>query len=143
MQLRQQQAANGRLFFMRGVGMMEVLTSFLLKGEVYMISKKCWCCGKPITPRAFVTHQLFCSDSCRREYKAKGMTQQFFDPIEFDCSQCGRRIRVETPDDKRTRFCSASCEKKYWRHPPYEQETARTNFHSVQEYLSWERRTNA
>lgn len=44
--------------------------------------------------------------------------------------------------DRRTRFCSAVCEKKYWRHPSFENTTTRTNFHSLREYQSWERRTN-
>lgn len=38
-------------------------------------------------------------------------------PIAFRCAHC-RRLIVTDPErgDKRFRFCSASCEKSYWRH---------------------------
>lgn len=63
--------------------------------------------------------------------------------ITFNCAKCGRTVVTEEGSgDKRTRFCSESCERAYWRHPPYENEASRTNFHSVEEYASWEGRTN-
>ena len=34
------------------------------------------------------------------------------------------------------------CEKKYWRHPHWENPSTRINFHSVEEYASYERITN-
>ena len=63
--------------------------------------------------------------------------------IEFECSQCGRKVvTVGGTRDKRTRFCSSQCEKKYWRHPPWENDKSRINFRSVDEYARYERRTN-
>ena len=57
------------------------------------------------------------------------------------CPECAENSLPFTRD-MRTRFCSESCEKKYWRHPPFESITSRMNFHSFQEYMSWEQRTN-
>lgn len=113
-----------------------------------MIYKKCWYCGEKIKADTFATHQKFCSPKCQKEFsklplsERKRIEKENFIPIEFECSQCGNVVSIEDPGDKRTRFCCKECEKKYWRHPPYEQETSRTNFHSLQEYLSWEKRTN-
>ena len=48
--------------------------------------------------------------------------------------------------DKRERFCCAACEKQYWRdvtrHPKPERVTHLQQFHSAEEYASYERRTN-
>lgn len=107
-----------------------------------MVSNICYNCGKPIKANHYATHQKFCCVECRNQYHKENKDTSYFTPFFFECSQCGKRVEITDEKDRRTRFCCASCEKKYWRHPPYEQETSRTNFHSVQEYLSWERRTN-
>ena len=107
-----------------------------------MVSKYCWNCGKPIKANPSTQHQKFCSVKCRNEYSRLKKTTTFFEPFSFYCSQCGHQVIVEDPNDKRTRFCCKECEKKYWKHPPYENTTSRTNFHSIEEYMSWERRTN-
>lgn len=107
-----------------------------------MVSKYCWNCGNPIKANAFTQHQKFCSVKCRNEYKRKNKTTQYFEPFSFTCAQCGREIYIDTPDDKRTRFCCKECEKKYWKHPPHENPTSRTNFHSVDEYINYEKRSN-
>lgn len=48
--------------------------------------------------------------------------------------------------DKRTRFCCAQCEKQYWRdvtrHPKQGNGAPMQEFHSLQDYGSYERRTN-
>ncbi len=36
---------------------------------------------------------------------------------EFSCAKCGKFVYVRNRNDKRTRFCCRSCEKRYWRHP--------------------------
>ena len=37
------------------------------------------------------------------------------------CSQCGRLVQTEGGvKDKRTRFCSRECEKKFWKRPHWE-----------------------
>lgn len=108
-----------------------------------MISKKCYNCGQPIHADPFSTHQKFCCVECRNQYRREHKTDTYFRPFYFECSECGQLVEVLNDKDKRTRFCCRECEKKYWKHPPYEQETSRTNFHSIQEYLAYEKRTNA
>lgn len=44
--------------------------------------------------------------------------------------------------DKRTRFCNSRCEKKFWKHPHWENPSTRINFHSIQAYANYERYTN-
>lgn len=101
----------------------------------------CKQCGNPFV--ALSVNQIYCSKSCGNKYRRKHSIQDNYPVIEFNCSKCGRHVITDgTPKDKRTRFCSHECEKAYWRHPPYEHDTSLTNFHSVGEYLSWERRTN-
>ena len=106
-----------------------------------MIFSTCQNCGKPISASPYTAKQLFCCEECRVEFHKKNKKITFV-PFDFTCARCGRVIHIESIDDKRTRFCCEECEKRYWRHPPYEHETSKTNFHSAQEYLSWERRTN-
>lgn len=55
--------------------------------------------------------------------------------------------RYNGKKDKRTRFCCAACEKQYWRdvtrHPAKATNgTAMQNYHSVNEYAAYERKTN-
>ena len=44
---------------------------------------------------------------------------QFYDnvdcPREFTCAHCGTRVYVTDIKDKRVKYCSAACEKQYWR----------------------------
>lgn len=102
---------------------------------------QCKNCGKDFVPLSVV--QIYCCEKCGREFRKKNDMNKYYPSITFPCAKCGKIVVTEGGTrDKRTRFCSKVCEKKYWRHPPWEKETSRTNFHSVQEYLSWERRTN-
>ena len=100
---------------------------------------RCAYCGTEIEPRA--VNQKYCSHRCA--CKASYHKRVRFESVTFECSMCGRTV-VTDPErkDKRTRFCSHECEKKYWRHPPYEHETSRQNFRSVEEYGRYEQRTN-
>lgn len=100
---------------------------------------KCRQCGTEFTPLS--VNQKFCSASCG----AKWRYRHGADPVPsvtFRCAKCGKLVVTDGISDRRTRFCSQSCEKRWWRHPPYEHESSRTNFRSVAEYASWERRTN-
>lgn len=99
-------------------------------------------CGREFVPKSVV--QIFCSLTCGKRYRRKHGAAALHPSVTFTCANpgCGRVVVTEAGTDRRTRFCCSSCEKKYWRHPPYEQETSRTNFHSLREYLSWEKRTN-
>ena len=99
---------------------------------------KCRQCEKEFVPSQ---NQLFCSVRCRAKYnREKGSAG--YPSITFNCSKCGRVVVTEGKGDKRTRFCSRQCEKKYWRHPPHDCPATRTNFRSIEEYASWERKTN-
>lgn len=43
------------------------------------------------------------------------MTSYNYAPRSFVCAQCGELITINNATDKRTRFCSALCERRYWR----------------------------
>lgn len=66
----------------------------------------------------------------------------------FECRYCGQIVSIaEDAKDKRTVFCSVDCEKKYWKHAYRYNYGPRgnnriTNFHSFEEYVSYEKRTN-
>ena len=100
---------------------------------------KCPQCNTEFTPLSVT--QIYCSSKCGNKYRKNH--KAISPSITFDCAFCGKTVVTEDgTGDRRTRFCSAVCEKKYWRHPPFENVIVRTNFHSLQEYQSWERRTN-
>lgn len=103
---------------------------------------KCLECGEEFTPLA--VNQIYCSRRCGRTYWRKNREKMKYPSITFSCAQCGRTVVTEEGGkDKRTRFCSAQCEKKYWRHPRWDKASSNTNYHSIAEYAGWERRTNA
>lgn len=85
---------------------------------------KCPECCKEFTPQA--VNQLYCSARCGNNYRRKHPDEKHFPPISFRCSFCGKAVLTDGDKDKRTRFCSESCEKKYWRHPPTEHSALRT-----------------
>lgn len=99
----------------------------------------CLECGVKFVPLTVM--QKYCCRQCGNRYRQK---HNVVSPsIIFDCAFCGKTVVTENgTGDRRTRFCSAICEKKYWRHPPFENETSRTNFRSFQEYVNWEKKTN-
>lgn len=37
-------------------------------------------------------------------------------PREFDCRRCGQHVAVTERSDRRTVYCSAHCEREFWRH---------------------------
>lgn len=83
----------------------------------------CKCCGRLIKNPA--PDQMYCTVECGNRYRKEHgeEVQKAWPSITFNCGHCGRLVVTEEgAKDKRTRFCSASCEKKYWRHPPHEQE---------------------
>ncbi len=103
---------------------------------------KCEYCGAEFSPLAVT--QRYCSNKCGYTYrrKHKDAAQRHFPSVAFNCSQCGRVVVTDGIRDRRTRFCSAQCEKKFWRHPHWENTATRTNFKSVEAYAAYERRTN-
>ena len=105
------------------------------------MSKTCPWCGKTFEPTPYAVTQVFCNSKCQDKYFNKH-GPYCYPSITFVCAKCGKTVVTEGGRDKRTRFCSRECEKKYWRHPPHDRESCRQNFHSLQEYESWERITN-
>lgn len=104
---------------------------------------KCPECGIDFVQKTVI--QKYCSEICGDRYRRKNRWKMEYPSIKFTCAypKCGRVVVTEEGSgDRRERFCCASCEKKFWRHPPWEHTTQNINFHSVQEYVSWERRTN-
>lgn len=103
---------------------------------------KCLNCGKEFIQLS--VNQKYCSELCGCRYRRKNKGKILNPSITFNCRQCGRTVVTEEGNgDKRTAFCCASCEKKFWRHPHWENPSTRINFRSVAEYASYERRTNA
>lgn len=102
---------------------------------------KCLQCGEEFTPRTVI--QKYCSTRCARKYQRLHNVNENYPQITFTCPTCGKTVTTEGgARDKRTRFCCHSCEKKWWKHPPGENKSSLTSMHSLEEYASWERRTN-
>lgn len=83
----------------------------------------CEGCGKPLSADA-APRKRFCSAECeRRSYyegrrdkdHAKEEAEEGIPLREFQCEQCGHWVRVMSKSDKRFRFCSAKCEKAFWK----------------------------
>lgn len=78
---------------------------------------QCPCCKDEFTPLTVV--QKYCSIECGRLYRQKHSVR--YPAITFSCAWCGRSVTTEEhtggQPDKRTKFCSVACEKKFWRHP--------------------------
>ena len=120
--------------------------------EANIKAGRCAICGKEFERSA--DYQIYCSTTCqnkarwqRKRYLGGTKPSTLRDSIEFECTNCGKHV-VTDPDayDKRSRFCSARCEKQYWRHKYLLDQrgmSSRTNFHSIEEYAAYERRTNA
>lgn len=78
---------------------------------------KCLMCGMTFEKRT--SYHRYCSDACRNKAQTRGLKRQHataaFSAYEFDCRNCGDHIIVMDPDDHRSVYCSATCEKAYWR----------------------------
>ena len=98
----------------------------------------CPWCRRSFEPKL---NQIYCSKKCGNKYRKTYGHGVGYSSITFACSVCGRTVVTEPPKDKRSRFCSVECEKKYWKHPPHENPAQFTNFRSVREYMGYERRT--
>ena len=66
-------------------------------------------------------------------------------PREFDCRYCGRHVVVPIDDltDKRSVYCSARCERQFWRFVTKKHPTHLTNYPSEQCYRWIEEHENA
>lgn len=100
---------------------------------------KCLQCGEEFTPLTVV--QLYCSEKCGSKYRRENGRPER-PSITFSCAKCGRTVVTDGIKDKRSRFCCVECEKKYWKHPPWERESNRTNFKSLKDYERYEKWSN-
>lgn len=91
-------------------------------------------------------NQMYCCKECGDKYRRTHNVQELYPSLRFECACCGKTVITEEGSrDKRTRFCSPECEREYWRHQYLKENVSthqRMNFHSVEEYFSYERRTN-
>ena len=85
--------------------------------------RHCEYCGKPLSADA-APRKRFCSAECeRRSYyegrrdkdHAREEAEEGIPLREFQCEYCGHWVRVMSKSDKRFRFCSAKCEKAFWK----------------------------
>ena len=95
---------------------------------------RCPECGNEFNPLS--VNQRYCSAECGSSYRRKHPAETRFPVIAFRCSYCGKAVVTDGKKDKRTRFCSQSCEKKYWRHPPTEHSALRTEPEKLAEWNS-------
>lgn len=88
--------------------------------------------------------QVYCSETCyqaadRRKVKA----QRLRPSVRFECAHCGKTVITDPESgDKRSRFCSKECERKYWRHPPQDYSPRNQCFQSAGQIAAYEKRTN-
>ena len=80
----------------------------------------CPVCGKLFTAGRIT--QKYCSAACRRYAVRHGMIghdaagQHESIMRTFHCLRCGVLVTVKSPTDRRIKFCSAHCERLYWKH---------------------------
>lgn len=99
---------------------------------------KCLNCGIEFIQLSVT--QKYCCKKCGREYRKNHCVA--CPAITFNCSYCGKLVVTDGEKDKRTRFCCSTCEKKFWKHPHWENTAVRMNFHNAKDYISYEKRTN-
>lgn len=83
---------------------------------------RCLVCGKAFAADRIT--QKYCSPFCRRYAHRHGMNdhapaRQGTEPLRtFRCVRCGVLVKVTDRNDRRQKFCSARCERLYWKHAP-------------------------
>lgn len=98
---------------------------------------KCLNCGEEFTPQA--VNQKYCCVSCQRKYIRTHDMDKEYPSITFTCARCGKTVVTEGgTKDKRTRFCSKSCEKKFWRKPHWENKSSNVTFQNEKLLKLWE-----
>ena len=79
----------------------------------------CAVCGREFT--ADRVTQKYCSSYCRRYAHRHGANNHVRSSRKkealrtFRCLKCGKLVRVTEPTDRRIKFCSAHCERLYWK----------------------------
>lgn len=99
---------------------------------------KCPMCGAAFRKKA--VNQIYCSSRCGTMYRSRNGAMPT-ESREFWCMECYSHIVVTDRKDKRTVFCSASCEKKFWKHPHWEK-SGLTKYGSEWKYIAHEKATN-
>lgn len=80
----------------------------------------CAACGREFT--AGRVTQKYCSAYCRRYAHRHGANNHKRTAQEktalrvFRCLKCGNMVRVTETTGRRVKFCSARCERLYWKH---------------------------
>ena len=80
----------------------------------------CPVCGKEFEADRIT--QKYCSNYCRRYAHRHGVNDHGRSSRKkealraFHCLKCGKLVRVTEATDRRTKFCSAHCERLYWKH---------------------------
>jgi hypothetical protein len=99
---------------------------------------KCLNCNEEFTPLSVT--QMYCCRKCGDTYRRTHDIKALHPSITFSCSCCGKTVVTEEGKDMRTRFCSETCEKKYWKHPI--KKSALRNFSSLSQYKAYESWSN-
>ncbi|WP_300626350.1 hypothetical protein [uncultured Megasphaera sp.] len=94
----------------------------------------CPVCGKEFEADRIT--QKYCSNYCRRYAHRHGVNDHGRSSRKkealraFHCLKCGKLVRVTEATDRRTKFCSAHCERLYWKHSEkVKSQTIRHAFH--------------
>lgn len=82
----------------------------------------CVTCRRRPARTGYVTCCECAMREARRKHHDAAYVMREYPSITFECSKCGRQVTTDGIKDHRTRFCSQECEKRYWRHPPYERD---------------------
>ena len=84
--------------------------------SVELTPRICPTCGKNFIPEVGAQQRVYCSYACRvMGYKTNGAYHNR-PTHRFNCAHCGKLVEAYG-DDRRQKFCSAHCEKLYWKHP--------------------------
>jgi endogenous inhibitor of DNA gyrase (YacG/DUF329 family) len=103
---------------------------------IIKMMKKCPECGKEYIP--VNSNQKYCSAYCGNKYRRIHGNGFPYEPTEFYCAYCKKHVQTDGDHDKRTRFCCAEHEKKYWRHPTFEKSSL-TRMRSLHEMEFYEK----
>ncbi len=75
---------------------------------------RCKVCGEEFIPHHPL--QKYCSSYCKNKAKRVLDMKEEWPARIFDCAQCGQRVVTEPgTGDRRTRFCSEECQRKFYR----------------------------
>ena len=88
-------------------------------------------------------NRVFCTLKCGHTYY-KRYGKHGFPVKRFICDLpgCGKEIVTNGDDDQRYRFCCIEHAQKFWRDLPRNSPYKNQRWRSIEEYASWERRTN-